>query len=263
MLSYTQMKQYVSTYMTIYQSDRNSRFRSYDHCHTYFADNRFSKNSSTIDTMALHLFAFLGSWGMLCRGAFLMQKDYKILIPVIKILIKSNYTKLFELNILDKMFNDKYNKSAKSNKEEYVDLILELIEEIRSYFLKNNHCLINTKANIITDTELDYHVGIELKKYENVSDTLISKILIVTLACLPAYDNYVVKGMKAEGCCGKLNKKSIENLFNYCNTNRASLKSISTSVKSTLKKSSGYKKLNYSTMKVLDMLFWEYGYDLS
>ena len=45
--------------------------------------------------MSLHLAFYLASWGM-CRGSsFLLQKDYKVLVPVVEEVLKSEYDCLF------------------------------------------------------------------------------------------------------------------------------------------------------------------------
>ena len=88
------MQTYADKFMDIYCKDKNSRYRSYDYIHSFYLAKRSDNRNKTLDKVALRLFAFLGSWGMLCRGAFLMQKDYRFLIPVIKILNKTDYKEL-------------------------------------------------------------------------------------------------------------------------------------------------------------------------
>lgn len=54
----------------------------------------------------------------------------------------------------------------------------------------------------------------------NLSDTLITKILIGTLGCVPAYDRYFVKGIRSQKIAsGTYNIKSILQLVDFYKKN--------------------------------------------
>lgn len=107
-----------------------------------------------------------------------------------------------------------------------LESILNLIEELSSYY-KTTHDVTPT-------------------------DTLISKIILGTLGCLPAFDRFFVEGVKKQGNTFKtLKKKSLEGLFAFVETNQLELKNI--------------QKLNpqYPIMKIVDMYFWQVGFEKS
>ena len=97
---------------------------------------------------------------------------------------------------------------------------------------------------------------------KDVHDTVIGKILLATFGCIPAYDKYVVAGMKTEGLCGTLGKRSLSDLVDYSRTHASIVKQIMTSVNADVQRESGCSTLIYPVAKILDMLFWEYGYDI-
>lgn len=89
----------------------------------------------------------------------------------------------------------------------------------------------------------------------NVSptDTLISKILLGTLGCLPAFDRYFVAGVKSDGFEFKsLSEDSLEELFLFYEDNAEELREIQ---KQELAESTIF----YPRMKLIDMYFWERG----
>lgn len=242
MLTNEQMQEYVDKFMDIYRKDKNSRYRSYDHVHCAYLKNRHDNSPATLDYVALHLFAFLGSWGMLCRGAFLLQKDYRVLIPVVKILNQQKYDGLCDVDLTDKKLNTWY-----------IETVMKLICELKTYFMSQ------TYYKIAKDTN-DEGANNPGKLVKNVHDTVIGKILLATLGCIPAYDRYVVAGMKKEGLCSTLGKKSLFNLVDYSLAHDRILKQIMASVNADVQRESGCSGLVYPVAKILDMIFWELGY---
>lgn len=73
-------------------NNEHARFKSWEHCYVYFQQNR--KTEACIEIMALHLGFYLASWGMYRGSSFLLQNDYKIHIPIIKLLMDSKYDPL-------------------------------------------------------------------------------------------------------------------------------------------------------------------------
>ena len=63
--------------------DENGRYRSWEHCYSHFIKARGSKEVD-YDYLSLQLAFYLASWGMYHGSAFLLQKDYKVHIPVVK-----------------------------------------------------------------------------------------------------------------------------------------------------------------------------------
>ncbi len=67
--------------------DPNGRFRSWEHCYKCFYDARNESNID-YDYLSLQLAFYLASWGMYRGSSFLLQKDYKLHIPVVEELLK-------------------------------------------------------------------------------------------------------------------------------------------------------------------------------
>ena len=232
------MQTYADKFMDIYCKDKNSRYRSYDYIHSFYLAKRSDNRNKTLDKVALRLFAFLGSWGMLCRGAFLMQKDYRFLIPVIKILNKTDYKELCNVDLFS------------FDIEAYIRKVIDLKKELNDYFIDKTYY--NLKG--------PYRINKNSKdKNKKVHDTVIGKILMATLGCIPAYDEYVVDGMKNEKLCATLGKRSLKKLVNYSRDHKEALEKIMGSVNEKVHIESGNKELNYFNANSADLLInWMY-----
>lgn len=66
--------------------DENGRYRSWEHCYSNFIKARGSQEID-YDYLSLQLAFYLASWGMYRGSSFLLQKDYKVHIPVVKELL--------------------------------------------------------------------------------------------------------------------------------------------------------------------------------
>lgn len=80
----------VKKYHDCIASDSNHRFISWEHCYLRFSSLDFCKNDNEKDISALHLAFYLASWGMYRGSTNLLEKDYKILIPVIDV-VKNHF----------------------------------------------------------------------------------------------------------------------------------------------------------------------------
>ena len=87
----------------------NHRFLSWEHCYSFFYNNRENlKDDANIDLAALNLAFYLASWGMYRGSSFLLQYDYKIFIPLIEKLFKKNeFNDLFKNPDWDSLKNAK------------------------------------------------------------------------------------------------------------------------------------------------------------
>ena len=63
--------------------DENGRYRSWEHCYSHFIKARGSQEID-YDYLSLQLAFYLASWGMYRGSSFLLQKDYKVHIPVVE-----------------------------------------------------------------------------------------------------------------------------------------------------------------------------------
>jgi hypothetical protein len=177
------------------------------------------------------------SWNH-CYSAFEAEKDEKTLSLHLGFylaswgmyrgssqLLQKDYLVHFEaVKIIKKYWHLRCSVGAEVNINHLND-ILSLIKELSCYYQE--------KHNV------------------TATDTLISKIILGTLGCLPAFDRYFIDGVKENGFHFKtLRKKSLEELFKYIEKDYE-LKYIQK------------KNPQYPTMKIIDMYFWQIGYDLN
>lgn len=82
------------------------------------------------------------------------------------------------------------------------------------------------------------------------TDTLISKIILGSLGCLPAYDRFFKDGVKSKGENFKsLNQPSLIKLFDFVERKHENLTQLQKMYP------------QYPKMKLIDMYFWQLGYD--
>lgn len=218
----------TSLYIEGLQKDKNMRYHSFDHCYFYFKDNYEKFGDDAIkDTMALHLFAYLSSWGML-RNSFLLQKDYQFNREVVEIIAKKMY----------ETANNNNNKNLSAE-----DLI-ELRDAIRGYYIGKKFYK-------------PVQSGFVMKEHaiKNVTDVLISKILLGTTGLVPAFDRYVKRAMKEISIDGSFNEGSVHLLNIFVEENDEAIKKVQKTIKNDL-------GVEYPPMKVVDMYLWQRGFEL-
>lgn len=199
------------------------RGKSWIHCYLFFRNYRKIRNSTNLqDRAALHLGFFLASWGMLRGSSFLLQQDYKIYIPIVRILINLKY---------DPLWNASYQKLSIQKAEEILDLLFDLKNILRHKFKE------------------------ECEDCETPTDLLITKIMMATMGCAPAYDTYFKKGLKKFGIkyYSNFSRKSFKNLLDACNKSEAIRK-----IYKIRQPVAGTHYL-YPPMKLLDLYCWLYG----
>lgn len=93
----------------------------------------------------------------------------------------------------------------------------------------------------------------ELKN--QLSFTFITKILMGTLGCVPAYDRYFIAGIKNQKVAtGNYNIRSIMQLVNFYEKNADRLEPVREKME--------VEGMQYPQMKMIDMGFWQVGFDL-
>ncbi len=86
------------------------------------------------------------------------------------------------------------------------------------------------------------------------TDTFVTKILLGVFGCVPAYDRYFKRAAAQSGVCGaNFNKVSLEQLKNYYENNKNEFENLRLQFKS--------EGAEYTPMKMLDMCFWQIGFD--
>ncbi len=212
----------VKFYDTL-KKDENGRYRSWEHCYSNFINARDNKNAE-LDYLSLQLAFYLASWGMYRGSSFLLQKDYKIHIPVVKELLKKEYDPLAGIDCV------------------------ELKREENQRLLENINAFLDEYYSNIRDEVKN------IKVRNQLSSTLITKILMGTLGCVPAYDRYFISGIKKQKVAsGNYNMKSIIQLVDFYEKNIVELENIRKDMK--------VNGMAYPQMKILDMAFWQIGLD--
>lgn len=201
--------------------DVHGRYMSWRHCYKIFSENRNVKDDQTEDYLALHLAFYLASWGMYRGSSFLLQKDYKIHIPVVQIIQKEKYNSLFAISAENLCKNDN------------LLLLDEISQQIKICYAQ--------EQSILTGT------------VNNATDTLVTKILLGTLGCVPAYDRYYVQSIKKYRIStGQYNTKSVYCIAKFYRDNLDEFEKLRHEL-------SKY-DIEYPPMKLMDMCFWQAAY---
>ena len=211
-----------------------TRFKSWDWCHNAFlkgrVDYKNSKNEDEkdkiIDYLTLHLAFYLASWGMYRGSSILLHKDYKIHIDAVKAILNGNPL----------LWN--YMPS-----EDNID------EAKQALFSKDDGIY-----RKICDAYGDY----------TPSDTLVTKILLGTFGCIPAFDRFFIEGIKWYNNNATNNNK-IKNLKYSIKEDDANeaFKLLTDFVLQNVIRNNKNENLEYPPMKYLDMYFWQIGYEIS
>jgi len=215
------MSEIVKTVETFYESVKqhpNHRYMSWEHCFNAFKNS----DNCDVDYLSLHLAFYLASWGMYRGSSALLWKDYKVHYEAVNII--KNYPSL-QCRIGNEV------------QESQISKILSAKRDLENYYRSIGY----TKPTKTGSTE----------GFVSATDTLITKILLGTLGCVPAYDRLLVIGFKGSKINKGFNEKSLKSIFEFINNNLVSLKEI----QSRINLDGSY----YPLMKIVDMYFWEIG----
>lgn len=192
--------------------DPNHRYLSWEYCHEAFKHHRYHQDEVTVDYLCLHLAWYLASWGML-RNSFLLEKDYKIHAPAVQLLYQPEWTDLWDI------------APDKLAQEQYATKIVRLRKALAQVYVGCN-------AGMPTET-------------------LLTKILLGTIGCAPAYDRYFKKALSVTGVASqRLNAKSLMALGRLYIENIDGFEA--------LRRHCG-ERVEYPAAKIIDMCFFEYG----
>ena len=218
----------INAAQTFYEdarADENGRSRSWEHCYRVFRDAR-TDPSPDYDYLSLHLAFYLASWGMYRGSCFILQKDYKVHTPIVEEILKPEYDCLFGLACAD-LRNDDVRAQLK-----------KLYDNIDFYFDPIREKVAGRKVTT------------------SVSPVLITKILMGTLGCVPAYDRFFEEGAKYLGLEKKsYNRDSLLELADIYETHNDRLEEARRGMRT--------EDLVYPQMKLLDMGFWQIGFEKS
>jgi hypothetical protein len=213
-------KKVLDKYINHIITDDLHRYKSWAHCHNAFSEN------NTIENKALHLAFYLASWGMYRGSSGLLQKNHTIHINAVKI-------------ILEPACNSLKCNSSNAITIKDIDAIMVLKKALSNYY-EDIPFTRNNGEFKITPT-----------------DTLISKILLGTLGCVPAYDRFFIDGLKASKIKdATFSASSLKILFNFIHHNLDELHFYQKIIYTKT-------KYHYPLMKLVDMYFWQIGFDES
>ena len=205
------------------RANENGRSRSWEHCYRVFRDAR-TDPSPDHDYLSLHLAFYLASWGMYRGSSFLLQKDYKVLSPVVEEVLKPEYDCLFGVACAD------------LREDEVQGSLEKLYKYIANYF--------RPIRNEVAGREVP----------TPVSPVLITKILMGTLGCVPAYDRFFQDGAKYLGLeHNSYKEKSLLELADIYEEHNDRLEEARRGMR--------VGDLTYPQMKLLDMGFWQVGFE--
>ena len=207
------------------RTNANGRSRSWEHCYRVFRDAR-TDPSPDYDYLSLHLAFYVASWGMYRGSSFLLQKDYKVLSPVVEEVLKPEYDCLFGVACVD---------------------LRELEVQAR---LTNVYDYIADYFRPIRDEVAGREVA------SPVSPVLITKILMGTLGCVPAYDRFFQDGAKYLGLeHNSYKENSLLELADFYEAYNDRLEEARRGMRTD--------DLVYPQMKLLDMGLWQVGFEKS
>ena len=216
----------ISAAQTFYDDARaneNGRSRSWEHCYRVFRDAR-TDPSPDYDYLSLHLAFYLASWGMYRGSSFLLQKDYKVLVPIVEKVLKPEYDCLFGLACADVRNDDVQTQ------------LTNVYNDIANDF--------GPVRNQVAGREVP----------SPVSPVLITKILMGTLGCVPAYDRFFGIGAKYLGLeKDTYQEKSLRELVDFYEAHNDRLEEARRGMQTD--------DLTYPQMKLLDMGFWQIGFE--
>ena len=216
----------ISAAQTFYDDARaneNGRSRSWEHCYRVFRDAR-TDPSPDYDYLTLHLAFYLASWGMYRGSSFLLQKDYKVLSPIVEKVLKPEYDCLFGLACTDVRNDDV--------REQLMELSGDIADDFRPI------------RNEVAGRVVEYPV----------SPVLITKILMGTLGCVPAYDRFFVDGIKKHKVTTQeYSPESVLRLVDFYEAHNDRLEEARHGMRT--------EDLTYPQMKLLDMGFWQVGFE--
>ena len=197
--------------------DEFSRFKSWEHCYFQFQKS-FVKSKVDRDLLCLWLAWYLASWGML-HNSKLLKNNYKIHRPIVDFILDMDKNDL-------KCLNNLKCQDWLENRENCQNKLSKLYLEIRDYYKKNKI---------------------------SATDTLITKVLLGTLGCVPAFDT-----LFKEGVCGKgyLRRKTLPT--DYITALSVFYVKNKDCIDGIIAESLEGKRISYPQMKVLDMGFWNF-----
>lgn len=222
LLSMDEALRCIRTYFNETIKDSHGRYLSWCHCYNAFRDNRNNRDERTVDYLALHLAFYLASWGMYRGSSFLLQKDYKVHISIVEIILEEKYDPLLGITAEGLL------------EESMLDLLEDVSDRIRQAYAKEQ-----PSFDGVTN---------------NATDTLVTKILLGVLGCVPAYDRYYVQAVRQYGIsAGAYDRRSVRDVAKYYLKYKEEFEKVRAELSEH--------GTEYPVMKIMDMCLWQVAFE--
>ncbi|WP_310441839.1 hypothetical protein [Sulfurimonas sp.] len=183
----------------------------------------FCQENTELDIACLQMAFYLASWGMYRGSSFLLWKDYLIHKEVVAHLLSKKHLQRIDF--------------TKAEDQE-ISEIFELIAWVKNWYQDNIESINGVTRKV------------------NVTDTLATKIILGSLGCVPAYDRYFIDGIRNKGLrYSGLKSANFDVVVNFYKNNKDQFLLANQTI---LEKTGIY----YPPMKLVDMYFWEIGYEI-
>lgn len=210
----------IEKYIEIAVSDKYSRYHSWDRCRDAFSGKLKASDH------ALELGFYLASWGMYRGSGGILQRNH-----------------LVHQGAVDVYFSEKFEHLKCTT---LIEMNRALIKDI----------LLLRDAIAAEYSSIYFKRGNQLMKPISTTDTLMSKVMLGTFGCVPAFDDFFIKGLKEHGIKKrKFNEEGLNAIFDFYDQHFAE---INTSKELIFDKTGNH----YPALKIVDMYFWQIGYDL-
>lgn len=167
----------VAAFHRALAKDPHHRYRSWEHCYSFFRRTTPADISDQRDIAALQLGFYLASWGMYRGSSFLLQRAYTAHLGVIDCLVTPRFAPLWEKDV-----------GAESEDSGLVPIILAAVDGVRDAYAP----------------------------FGKPTDALVTKVLLGTFGCLPACDRFFIKGFRRAGFqYSRLNERFVERVLRF------------------------------------------------
>ncbi|HYN10601.1 MAG TPA: hypothetical protein VES67_24670 [Vicinamibacterales bacterium] len=206
----------VTAYYGRVAADAHHRYRSWEHCYRFFKSRTRENLIAEKDAAALQLGFYLASWGMYRGSAFLLQRAYTVHTGVVERLASPQFAELWDKEV-----------GSDASDVRLVPLILAAVAAIKEAYAP----------------------------FGGARDTLVTKVLLGTMACLPACDRFFIDGFKKSGNrYSSVNERFVQRILRFCSDCGTELRG----EQSRIEADGG---IHYPLMKLADMYFWQIGYE--
>ena len=208
------------------EKDQHHRYRSWEHCFSFFQKLHNNNSAQLADTAALQLAFYLASWGMYRGSSKLLQKDYRVHVPIVHEVMEEKYNLLWKISF----DNPETNETG-------IALLFQLSDAIARLYS-------------------------ELKV--SPTTTLVTKVILGVLGRVPAYDSLFIKGVifwnqslssEEAKFPARFGEASYRGLIKFYKEHKEEFLEAQTYTEK--------QGIAYPIMKLADMYFWTLGFQLA